>query len=196
MAAPLEGLVAAQVGGGQALGTFGQIEGVAVPVQHGGKGAVERGQHGGCAFGGELQGLPADFLGGAGVDARAERTGHELCTEADAQRGAIGLQAGAQQVQFVVEEGVEGFLVGADGPAEHDEQIGRESIQTREGVDACIEILHGVAAGAQQGGEGSQILEGNVADGDGVFHGRAAGRQNRRRGPFRQAQTLSETKPA
>ena len=44
---------------------------------------------------GQLDGGPADFLDAAGGDARAKRSGHELGTQANAERRCAGRESGA-----------------------------------------------------------------------------------------------------
>ena len=87
-----EGLMRRHGAGGQQFRSGGQIKGVAVPVQH--RGVLQFGQRPALPGRGQLQRAPADFLAAPGVNPRAERRGHQLRAQADAQQGAARSQTG------------------------------------------------------------------------------------------------------
>src|SRR5690606_25875553 len=95
-----ERLVAADGRRREPFGTLGQVERVAMPMQHRDVGEVA--QRRGAALGRQVERRPAYFLRSRRVDAGAERSRHELGAEADAERGSARVQARAQQLDFSI----------------------------------------------------------------------------------------------
>src|SRR6266851_2930987 len=169
VAFPGEGLVLVAWRRGEQARAFRQIESVAMPMQHR-RAVAEWRQAGSAPDLGELQRRPADLLARAGVDTRTQRARHELAAEADAEHRPAAGETMLDDAQLVHEEGVELLLIGADRPAQHDQEIRRRHLGSGEVVDRSIAIGDRPAATLEQRGEGAEILERDVADGDGAGH--------------------------
>src|SRR6185437_13717172 len=92
MPLPGEGLVQIARRRGEEPGAFGQVEGIAMPMQHR-RVVAQRRQARGAPRIGELKRRPADLFAPAGIDARTERPRHELAAEADAEHRPAGGEA-------------------------------------------------------------------------------------------------------
>ena len=62
------------------------------------------------------------------------------------------------------EKGIERLVVDADRAAEHDEQVGRITLDGAEVIHAGFEVAHRNSARGEDRGEDAQVLEGDVAD--------------------------------
>src|SRR5579875_991020 len=146
-----------------------QIEGVSVPVQHARPGRELR-QGRGAAGGAQSHAGPPDLLESGAVDLGAEPARHQLCAEADAEHRLAHLESLLEQRDLGLEERIAVVLVDADRPAEHHQQIAIRELRGREIVGRRVAIARLVAARRQRRREGVEILEGDVADGDGRRH--------------------------
>src|SRR5579883_975594 len=166
---PGEGLLSVARRRSEMDGALRQIEGIAMPVQH--RRVAERCQAGGAASLAQKQRRPADLLAAAGIDAGAQGACHHLGTETDAEHGSPRGEAFADRVELVGDEGIDLLFIGADRPAEDDQEIGRRDVRGLEIIDRRLAIGDGPAAALQHRGKAAEILEGDMADGDGLGHG-------------------------
>src|SRR6516164_837977 len=110
-----ESLVRAHFGRGEKPGPLRQVEGVAMPVQNRHPG--EMAQRPGAPCFAELQLGPADLLGSTRVDPRAERAGHQLRAETDAERRPRRGEAALKQRELLPEKRIGEFVIGPDRTA-------------------------------------------------------------------------------
>ena len=78
--------------------------------------------------------------------------------------GAPAAQPPLDQRDLFAEKGIERLVVDADRAAEHDEQVGRITLDSAEVVHAGFEVAHRNSARGEHRGEDAQVLEGDVAD--------------------------------
>ena len=157
------------VRGGQQGGGGRQVEGIAVPVQHGGPAQGCQGR--GCAGFRQLQAAPADLLGLARIDRRAQGLCHELGAQADAQQGPSFAQAAADELQFTGKEGIGRPVVDAHGTAQDDAQVGIAPVPCIREAIRHMAGLYGPACFKEYGREcpkifKSQMLQYAAAHGD------------------------------
>jgi len=119
-----------------------------------------------------VQGKPADLRAVLSwIDARAESRGHQLRTQADAERRLAGGQALGDAGDFIGEKRVLLLLVDPDGPAENDQQLAglrlRQGKMRRGGLDG-FEVE---AALPQRRFKRTEIFKGQVAEYDGSARG-------------------------
>lgn len=120
--AEAERLVLAELSAGQVLGARRQFEGVAVPVER--ERVLRKGsQAGAAACFRELDGREADLGLTRPVHGSACGPGNELGAEADAHERLTRRQKALDQGKLPGQEGIDCLVVGADGTAEHDEQV-------------------------------------------------------------------------
>src|SRR5690348_5309246 len=146
-----------------------QIERIAVPVQHA-RPRREFSQGRGAAGGTQIDAGPADLLEAGGVHLGAERTRHELRAETDAEHRLARLETFFDQRDFRLEERIAVLLVDADRPAEHDKEVAIGNIGGAEIVDRRVAIACLISACRQRRTESVEVLERDVADGDGGRH--------------------------
>ena len=168
-----KGLVGTDGGAGQVHGAFGNVELVAMPMEHGD--AVQFGEGRGQARIGKRERRKADFLDAQRVDPGAQRSRNELRAQADAQQRLAAVQPAAHGRQLLGDEGIKRLVIGTYGSAQHDEQVGTPQVQGVKLADAGIDVLHFVAAAGELGMQGAQVFEVDVAQRDGFFHGRNSG---------------------
>ncbi len=169
--APIKGLVRRQRGGGQQARAFGQVEGVAMPVERGTASQVpQRRVLPGIRQG---HGRPADFLGLARIDARAQGRGDDLRAQADAQRGPHLKHTLTHGVDLGLQPRVKAGVVDTDGAAQHHQQIGPGQGRRVDGLHARVQVLDVEATLGQHGGKDAQILKRQVANNQ-TFHERSS----------------------
>ena len=121
-----EALIQGAFGVAEFTGTFGQVEGVAVPVERH-EGVTEIAEQGITVHVSvDLHGIPANLLGRRGVDACAESRGQQLTAEADPEDRFALIEGRRNQPQLVREKRVAGRLVDAHGAAHDNEARGVE----------------------------------------------------------------------
>lgn len=122
---------------------------------------------------------PADLLGAAGIDPAAERRGHQLATEADAQQWPVLLQSTFDQAKFGDQKRIGIGVADADRAAKHDQEIGLLDIGTQVSVGEVgarhIDQRNVPALAVQQRGQQAEVFERDMAQGDGVAPGRGHG---------------------
>ena len=138
-----------------------------MPVEH--AEAFEDLQRGGLAFFRQSQLVPAELGLRSRVDTRGEHRGERLRAEANADGRDALLHHRLDDVQLVFQERIAVDLVYADRSAEDRYEIG--VLGGRKIVDAGLQIGEADAAALEHGLERAGILEGDMADGDGIFHG-------------------------
>src|ERR1700757_3556767 len=89
---------------------------------------------------GELYRAPSEFFLWRGIDPCAERAGHQLRAETDAERRPSCGEAPLEQCELLAEKRVGEFLISADWAAEHHDQIRRQRIDNTDIVDAGVTI--------------------------------------------------------
>jgi hypothetical protein len=77
---------------------------------------------------------------------------------------SVGLRASSRRAISLRDERVGLVLVGADGPAEHDEEIGIARL--RKVVATGLDVVDGESAGIEHARERAEVLERDVADRD------------------------------
>ena len=152
-----EGLVGRDVRGGQQAGAGRQVEGIAVPVQHGGP--AQGGQGRGFPGLRQVQAAPADLLGLAGIDGRAQGLRHELGAQADAQQGTAFGQTAADEFLFPRKEGVGRPVVDAHGAAQDDTQVGIEPVPCGGQPVRHMAGPYGPARFTEYGREGPEVFK-------------------------------------
>lgn len=165
----------APVGGREQRRAFGEIEGVAVPMENGHGRAVrfEMAQRGSASRLGQRERRPAEFRLARRIHPRAERPRDELRPETDAERRQTGRDALFEHREQRREMGIVGVFVRADRPAEHDEQRRIERIGRIDAPAPDVEIAHEMTAIAEDVFETAQIFEIDVANRqDFMFHRR------------------------
>jgi len=170
-----ECLIFVEFGARQVSRASGQIEGVPVPVEQAKAAGGQWREPGGRGLGsGGLDGEPADLRSaragptGSGTDAGAEGRGHELGSETDAERRLAREEALADGFDFGGEEGIVSRVADTDGPAHDDEQIATGGLRQREAGIRNINGLDREAAALQLRPQGTEILEGNMGEDDGL----------------------------
>src|SRR5258707_788019 len=83
---------------------------------------------------------PSYFLHWGWINARAQRSRHQLRPKTYSDRPSICVQPHFKQVQRVLETRVEIIFVGADWSAEHDDEIRRNRIQRRDVINTAIGV--------------------------------------------------------
>src|SRR5262245_52328323 len=121
---------------------------------------------GSASLGSEVESPDADLFLGARVDARAEHSRQQLSAEPNAKHGRPLLEAALDQLQLLDQKRVAILLVGADRPAQDNQQIVAAEFHGREIVHAGVEIARSTAARGEQPVDDPKILEGHVANGD------------------------------
>lgn len=162
----VKGLIVVMRVAGEAAGAFRQIERIAMPMQHLGALAGELGQRGAEAFGRQRDLAPADLFHRPLVNSGAERGGHELCAEADAEHGLATRQAPLDQLDLGRQEAIGGDIADPDRPAEHHDEIGIANRAVGKLVRAGLAVGDIPAAPIEHPGEIAEILEGDMADCD------------------------------
>lgn len=115
----------------------------------------------------ERQGRVAD-LGVPGCrDLGAQRAGEQLGAQADAEGPPTSAGSGPDGTDLGTEEGVPVTVVGADRPAEDDEEVGCAHGVFVDLVHAGVQVAHGVAALDQERVDEAEVFEGKVPDGQG-----------------------------
>src|SRR5215831_556140 len=114
----------------------------------------------------ELQLAPTDLLGGSRIDPRTERAGDQLRAETDAEGRARRGEAAFEERDLPAEKRVNGFFIGADRTAEHDDQVGRQRIDPVDIVDAGVAIADGIPIATQHAVERAEVLEMDMPDRD------------------------------
>src|SRR5271169_3170046 len=115
---------------------------------------------------GELYLAPPEFFLRSGIDPRAERAGHQLRAETDAERRPSCGEATLEQCELLAEKRVGEFLISADRTAEHDGQIRRQRIDPANIVDAGVAIANRIPVAAQNVVKCPEILKVDVSDCD------------------------------
>src|SRR3546814_10672 len=141
-----------------------QVERVAMPMQHGrGSELTQRRLRASRA---ERNWLKADFLGWSGVHPCTQRPRHELRTKTNAQRRAVCRKPLLQKLQLLRQEGVFIILIGPDGTAKNDDEIGFHRLQRPELVDAYIIIMNFESRLMENRLESAEIFKSKVTDSD------------------------------
>lgn len=164
IAAERETLGGAERGGREILGTLGNFEGVAMPVQHGH--TLKMTERAGAARVRQGQLRKADLLHAVRGDLGAERRRDLLCAEADTERRQVRGETGLENAALVIEEGIELRLIDTDGSAQDHQQAGKQWVQRPKLVNAQVVVVNTITGGRQYGLERAEILEIYVTDGD------------------------------
>ena len=154
-----ERLILAQIGRREVRRVVGEVERVAVPMQHGEIFFGQRSEAGFPPRVAQRERLPADLLEAGGVDARAQRGRHQLGAEADAEGRQAAGEAFADHCDLMREKRVDVGLVNADRAPEDDQQVGRRRVDLCQRIARRVDMADRDAAFRQQGREYAQILE-------------------------------------
>ena len=146
-----------------------QVESIAVPMQHPAFGLAQRIERRFASVRREPDQAPADLLLARGIDAGAEHRGDKLRAEADADHGLAAGEHRLDHGELGAQERIAVELVDADRTAEHDENVG--VLGLRQVVDASLQGAQRDAARGECIFQRARVLEANMSDGDGFFHG-------------------------
>ncbi len=165
VAADAERLVVADRRARQPRGVDGDVKAVAVPMQH--RYTAQRCQRGCFPLRGQRQRREADFLHAHAGDAGSQRAGNQLRTQADAEQRLAAFQPLGNDGQLVFDEGVDALIAGANGPAQHHQQISPRSVCGPQVAGSRIQIAHGVATCLKHRLQCAEVFKVKVPDGDG-----------------------------
>ena len=163
-AAPAEGLLLAGFGACELHGARGEVEGVAVPLEHG-RSFSQCAQYRILRAGDRvLQFVPADLVTLVSPHRGAEHMGQQLRAEADAEHGFVLPQRGFDGLQFGGEVRVAVLVLDVHGPAQHDEPAIAVEVRLRIGMAMKIVEADAMAARADARIQRAQGLGRNVLE--------------------------------
>jgi len=162
-----ECLIFIELGASKMESSSGEVEGVAVPMEHMEIPDEERGKPGGGWLRAGLDREPADFRAvRPGVDSCTESRDHELGSKADAQSRPVRREAPAKRFDFCGHVRVIAGVINADGSAHDDEQIGVLGLRQGKTRSRQVDGLDRKAAPVQYWPQRTEILEGKVGEND------------------------------
>lgn len=155
--------------GRQRRDAIGQLELIAVPVQHGL--VAERAQRRSLALRRQRDRGVADLLAPHRLDAGSHRSRDQLRSQADAQHRPLRGQPLTQELQLIDKEGVALVVLGSYRPTQNDQQIDLAQIDLPQFIYPEVVVVDTPALGLHQRCEQAEIFESQMPQGDQGLHG-------------------------
>ena len=168
--APAERLLFATGRCREVRGAVGDVEAIAMPLEHR-RIATQRGQHriGSAVFGG-LQAMPADLGAFHAMDRRAQHVRQQLRAEADAEHRLALREHAFDREQFGAQVRAVDAVLDVHRSAEHDQPAIAVDVGLRFGIALEVGEADAVAATADQRIERAERLGGDVLEDEQARH--------------------------